>query len=206
MIYFCNDELTVGLLAQLVRDQRSRVRIRYKPEFFSGLFFRTCISNRPYSRYPPSLDAPLDRWDISNVTWFLRGQTMKKISNTSNRGRIWLCIKLGRGQGDGDKGTRVWGLGTWGHQVWDTGRCGTGRRDVKYRDAGTSNTGTRGTLMFIAKVRIKCDISFFVKMCYLLSTLSSIVQNHIGHLRCLHKIFPYIGVSALIIVIRVKHC
>ena len=132
MIYFCNDELTVGLLAQLVRDQRSRVRIRYKPEFFSGLFFRTCISNRPYSRYPPSLDAPLDRWDISNVTWFLRGQTMKKISNTSNRGRIWLCIKLGRGQGDGDKGTRVWGLGTWGHQVWDTGRCGTGRQDVKY--------------------------------------------------------------------------
>ena len=31
--------------------------------------------------------------------------------------------------------------------VWD--------RDVKYRDAGTSNTGTLGTLMFIAKVRVK---------------------------------------------------
>ena len=62
------------------------------------------------------------------------------------------------------------------------GRCGTGTQDVKYRDAGMSNTGTQGTLMIIAKVRVKCDISFFVKMCYLLSTLDSIVQNHIGHL------------------------
>ena len=42
-----------------------------------------------------------------------------------------LCIKVGTGQGDGDIGTRVWGLGdarrrTWGHQVWDAGTCGTG--------------------------------------------------------------------------------
>ena len=36
--------------------------------------------------------------------------------------------------------------------------------------------------MVIAKVRVKCDISFFVKMCYSLSTLYSIAQNHIGHL------------------------
>ena len=57
-----------------------------------------------------------------------------------------------------------------------------GTRDVKYRDAGMPNTGMWGTLMIIAKVRVKCDISFFVKMCYLLSTLDSIVQNHIGHL------------------------
>ena len=49
----------------------------------------------------------------------------------------WLCIKVGRGQGDGDIGTRVWGLGlgnarrgTWGRQVWD---------------AGTSKTRTQGT-------------------------------------------------------------
>ena len=27
--------------------------------------------------------------------------------------RLGLCIKVGRGQGDGDIGTRVWGLGTW---------------------------------------------------------------------------------------------
>ena len=102
-------------------------------------------------------------------------------------GKIWLCIKVGQGQGDGDIGTRLWGLGdarrrTWGHQVWDTGTCGMGTRDVKYRDAGTPNTGMRGTLMIIAKVRVKCDISFFVKMCYLLSTLDSIVQNHIRQL------------------------
>ena len=56
-----------------------------------------------------------------------------------------LCIKLGRGQGDGGIGTLVWGLrdarrGTWGHQVWDAGTCGTGTRDVKYRDAGDTET------------------------------------------------------------------
>ena len=40
-------------------------------------------------------------------------------------------MKVGRGQGDGDIGTRVWGLGTWGretrdlrHQVWDVGTRG----------------------------------------------------------------------------------
>ena len=45
--------------------------------------------------------------------------------------RSGLCIKVGRGQGDGDVGTRVWGLGTWGretrdlrHQVWDVGTRG----------------------------------------------------------------------------------
>lgn len=40
--------------------------------------------------------------------------------------KIRLCIKVGWGQGDGDIGTRLWGLGTWGH---DAG-------DVKTRDAG----------------------------------------------------------------------
>ena len=69
-----------------------------------------------------------------------------------------------------------------GQQLWDAGTCGTGTRDVKYKDVGTSNTGTRGICMIIAKVRVKCDISFFVKMCYLLSTLDSIVQNHIRQL------------------------
>ena len=38
----------------------------------------------------------------------------------------WLCIKVGRGQGDGDVGTRVWGLGTRDQ----------GLEDIKY--------GTRG--------------------------------------------------------------
>ena len=35
------------------------------------------------------------------------------------------------------------------------------RGDVLDGDAGTSNTGTQGTR------ECKCDISFFVKMCYL---------------------------------------
>ena len=102
--------------------------------------------------------------------------------------------------GTGTRGhwMRVWGLGTWGGEtkdlqgtaimgrgdVWDgdAGTCGTGTRDVKYKDVGTSNTGTRGMCTIIAKVRVKCDISFFVRMCYLLSTLDSIVQNHIRQL------------------------
>ena len=53
---------------------------------------------------------------------------------------------MGRGQGDGDIGTRVWGLGTWDLVTRDEGledikygtwgRVGRGREDVKYRDAG----------------------------------------------------------------------
>ena len=53
---------------------------------------------------------------------------------------------MGRGQGDGDIGTRVWGLGTWDLGTRDEGledikygtwgRVGRGREDVKYRDAG----------------------------------------------------------------------
>ena len=39
--------------------------------------------------------------------------------------------------------------------------------------------------MNIAKFGDKCDISFFVKMCYSLSTLDSIVQNQTGHLMVL---------------------
>ena len=48
-----------------------------------------------------------------------------------------LCIKVGRGQGDGDVGARVWGLGTWGRETRDLrtssmgrgGRVGRGRGD-----------------------------------------------------------------------------
>ena len=66
--------------------------------------------------------------------------------------------------------------------------------------------------MNIAKVGGKCDISFFVKMCYLWSTLDSIFQNHLGHL--IYDVtenisFFIIGVSALTIVIMVRvdfHC
>ena len=84
-----------------------------------------------------------------------------------------LCIKVGRGQGDGDIGTRVWGLGTWGREGRDVGTSGMGRGtygtrgrmgrgDVWDGDAGTSNVGDAG-----GKVGGKRDISFFVKLCYL---------------------------------------
>ena len=45
-------------------------------------------------------------------------------------------IKVGRGQGDGDIGTRVWGLGTWGRETRDLRTSSMGRGDVKNRDAG----------------------------------------------------------------------
>ena len=56
-----------------------------------------------------------------------------------------LCIKVGRGQGDGNIGTRVWGLGTWGRETGDLRTSSMGRRDVRDGDARTSKTGTQGT-------------------------------------------------------------
>ena len=58
------------------------------------------------------------------------------------------------------------------------------RGDVWDRDARTSNTETQGTrdVTNYSQVGGKCDISFFVKICYLRSTLDSIFQSHIGHL------------------------
>ena len=49
---------------------------------------------------------------------------------------------------------------------------------------GTGTQGTQGHGMWVitAKVGGKCDISFYVKMCYLWSTLDSIFQSHLGHL------------------------
>ena len=55
-----------------------------------------------------------------------------------------LCIKVGRGQGDGDIGTRVWGLRTWGRETRDLRTSCIGRGDVWNGDTGTSNTGTQG--------------------------------------------------------------
>ena len=61
-----------------------------------------------------------------------------RFTNTNIR----LCIKVGRGQGDGDIGTRVWGLGDVGTQdegledikYGTQGHVGRGHREVKYRD------------------------------------------------------------------------
>ena len=50
--------------------------------------------------------------------------------------RSWLCIKVDRGQGDGDIGMRVWGLGTWGRETRNLRTSSMGCGDVKYRDPG----------------------------------------------------------------------
>ena len=86
-------------------------------------------------------------------------------------------------------GTGTRGLGHWDacvgtcdlvtqDEVWDAGTCGTGTQDVKYRDAGTSNTGTRGMFMIIAKMRY----FFLGENVLFIVNVRSIVQNHIGHL------------------------
>ena len=64
-----------------------------------------------------------------------------------------------RGRGRGDACVGSWELGTRDEGLED---IKYGRGDVKTRDAG--------------------DASFFVKMCYLWSTLDSIFQNQLGHL------------------------
>ena len=75
------------------------------------------------------------------------------VSNKEHYGMLWyfwsgqfgLCIKVGWGQGDGDIGTRVWGLGTWGRETRDLRTSSMGRGDVWDGDTGTSKTGTQGT-------------------------------------------------------------
>ena len=47
-----------------------------------------------------------------------------------------LCIKLGRGQGEGDIGTRVWGLVTRGRETRDLGTSSMGRGDAGTRGRG----------------------------------------------------------------------
>ena len=52
---------------------------------------------------------------------------------------------MGRGQGDGDIGTRVWGLGTRGRETRDMRTSSMGRGDVWDGGPGTSKTGMQGT-------------------------------------------------------------
>ena len=63
---------------------------------------------------------------------------MPPVSNSVMLG-LRLCIKVGRGQGDGDVGTRVWGLGTWGRETRDLRTSSMGHGDFKHRDAGDDN-------------------------------------------------------------------
>ena len=51
---------------------------------------------------------------------------------------------MGRGQEDGDAGTRVWGLGTRGRETRDLRTSSMGRGDVWDGDSGKSKTGTQG--------------------------------------------------------------
>ena len=81
-----------------------------------------------------------DFFDINNLSF------KEKVKIIIQRCQpLGLCIKVGRGQGDRDIGTRVWGLGTWGRVGRDVGTSSMGRGDVWDGDAGTSNIGTRGT-------------------------------------------------------------
>ena len=56
-----------------------------------------------------------------------------------------LCIKVGRGQGYGDIGMLVWGLGTWRRETRDLRTSSMGGGDVWDGDAGTSKTAVQGT-------------------------------------------------------------
>ena len=56
----------------------------------------------------------------------------------------WLCIKLGRGQGDGDTGTRLWGLVTRGRETKELGTSSMGRGDVWDGDARRQIQGSGG--------------------------------------------------------------
>ena len=124
--------------------------------------------------------------DLHHDLMFLLIQCQTPNDSLSRDGCVWKW--------DGDKGTGHWDarVGTWDLGTRDEGLAWGG-------DAGTCGTGTRG---IIAKFGGKCDISFFAKMCYLWSTLVSIRNT----LWCLHKTFRYIGVGAVTIVIRVRHC
>ena len=99
--------------------------------------------------YSPLGDSPFFCFELYYI-WEIAFSPRKDEYNEYN----WLCIKVGRGQGDKDIGTRVWGLGTWGRETRDLRTSTMGRRDVWDGDAGTSNVGDAG-----GKVGGKRDIS-----------------------------------------------
>ena len=51
---------------------------------------------------------------------------------------------MGRGQGDGDIGTHMWGLGTWGCEMRDLRTSSMGRGDVGMGTQGDQIQGCRG--------------------------------------------------------------
>ena len=77
---------------------------------------------------------------------------------------IRLCIKVGRGQGDGDIGTRVWGLGTWGRETRDLRTSNMGRGDVWDGDVKNRNAGDAGCEELLQKSEVNA-ISLSSRKC-----------------------------------------
>ena len=67
---------------------------------------------------------------------------------------------MGRGQGDGDIGTLVWGLGTWGRETRDLRPSSMGRGDVWDGDAGDA-----GCEWLLQKLEVNAiSVTFLVNM------------------------------------------
>ena len=105
-----------------------------------------------------------------------------------------LCIKVGRGQGYGEIGTHVWGLGTWGRETRDlrTSSMGRGdvwdghaRGDVKNRDGGDAGCEWLSQKSEVIAISLSSR-----KWAICLSS-----KNTLDTFWCLHKIFLYINRS-----------
>ena len=96
--------------------------------------------------------------------WWLFVSSIYYIITTN----LWLCIKLGHGQGDGDIDTRVWGPGTWGRKTRVLGTSSGGRGDMWDGDAVREIQGHGG----------RKDINDYCKSRRWM-LLDSIMQNHI---------------------------
>ena len=90
--------------------------------------------------------------------------TRQQLFNSQAHCYSGLCIKVGRGQGDGDIGTPVWGLGTWGRETRDLRTSSMGREDVWDGDVRTSNRGTQGTRDYRKSWEVNAiSVTFLVK-------------------------------------------
>ena len=61
---------------------------------------------------------------------------------------------MGQGQGDGDTGTRMWGLGTWGRETRDLRTSSMGRGDVWGGDVKNRDTGDAGCERLLQKSEV----------------------------------------------------
>ena len=101
--------------------------------------------------------------NIANLLKLKLTSRNRKLNERDHQGitRLWLCIKVGRGQGDGDIGTRVWGLGTWGRETRDLRTSTMGRGDVW--EAG--DAGEAGCEWLLQKSQVNAiSVTFLVNM------------------------------------------